>query len=199
METHTNSSEKSIIPALKWLGELAEFIEEPALENFGPIDLDQVAETDRPFAKRIIELASSDPDLLKRVVETRIKLGNEVKITNAEADEIINKLAAKYFAGDLDLSGYKFDTLEMARVIVTGNLDLSCAIVERDSNQRGMKVGLSSNQRGMKVGLSSAQSFMKVGEDSDQEGMEVGGNNWQYGMKVKGKWRKPDGTIVIHQ
>ncbi len=49
METHTNSSEKSIISPFKWLGELAEFIEEPALENLGPIDLDQVAETDRPF------------------------------------------------------------------------------------------------------------------------------------------------------
>ena len=255
---------------------LTDFWNNPSLETFGDIDVDSLAPIDQEYVRKLMNLSIVDTDILKRVLITRTKLTNNIKITNQEADEIIKTLSAKYFGSNLDLSFYKFDTLKMDNVEIVGDLDMSNTVIKGSNNQEGMKVGGSNNQnemkvgghnnqkgmkvkgnswqygmkvggfsnqrgmkvegnssqigmkvegdsvqngmkvglnsfqeemevkgfsdqRGMEVGLSSDQQGMKVGLNSDQQGMKVGLSSDQQGMKVKGKWRKTDGTIVIHQ
>ena len=62
METHTNSSEKSIISPFKWLGELVEFIEEPTREKIFPLDLSNIEPRDHEFFRRLKVLSAVDPE-----------------------------------------------------------------------------------------------------------------------------------------
>ncbi len=158
-----NTAERHANEPIRLLPGLSRFFENPTLETLGPINLDKHHPRDHEFLRRLGVLAPVDPEILQRVIMIRTKLANNIKITNKEADELINTLRAKHFSTDLNLSGHQFSTLEMDRAVIKGDLDLSNVSVNGDSNQLRMKVGGYSDQYGMKVGGSSYQEGMEVG------------------------------------
>ena len=187
METQKSLSTEPVIPELKGIGETVEFMAEPNLEKLGEINLGKHDRRDHEFLKRLILSSVFDPELLSRIINIRTKLANSIKITNLEAEEIINRLQAKSFIGDLDISEYKFHTLDMASARITGDFNSSFVTVYRDNNQNMTEIGGNNNQEEMVVGRDNWQQGMKVEKNSNQKEMTVGRSSYQGGVEIKGR------------
>jgi len=129
---------------LQWLGELAEFVENPSPEKLGSLpDLDP----DEKFIKNLKEASEKDPAVLRRIVAMRVKLNNGGKLSNEEAHELINELRCRgFYYVDLNLSGYKFDYLKLGHARIGGSFICEKMIVDGENNQWGTVIGGNNRQ-----------------------------------------------------
>lgn len=67
--------------------QLQKLTQDPTLENFGEVNLDEIEEHLKPFMKNLITLAQLNPEILKRIAVMRHKLNNDIKLTRAETEE----------------------------------------------------------------------------------------------------------------
>lgn len=130
-------------------------------------------------------LAPTDPHIVRRVISMRVKLNNDIKLTQAEASELIESLRCKgFYFIDLDLSGYTFGSLDMEHAVVGGSLYMKSCYVRGNNSQDGMNVGVDNYQDKMVVNGYNSQIEMKVGGNNSQIMMEVEGDNSQIMMEV---------------
>ncbi len=177
-------------------GELARFIKEPTLKNLGKVNYGALAAQDHEFMKNLNALGAVDPDILRRVVVMRVKLANDIKLTQAEASELLESLHCKGFSlTDLNISGYTFGQLDLSHAVVGGEFDANFVTVAGDNCQSAMRIGKDNNQEKMKVGGDNVQEKMEVGGHNCQWQMEVGGNNYQSKMKVGRTNNQPEMDI----
>ena len=149
-----------------------DFFDHPSLETLGEVDLESMRPRDRGFMEKVLTLAQVDPDIVRRVVIMRHKLNTGLKLTNAEAEELLEVLNSKgfYFTG-LNLIGCTFGELRMKGAVIRGDLEMNYCTIHGDNLQNGMLVEGDNDQNGMTVGGYNLQ-----------EGMVVDGDNNQYGM-----------------
>jgi hypothetical protein len=176
--------------------QIQEAAKNPSLEALGEIDFEQLHDRDKDFFNHILTMAEVDSEIIKRVIIMRHKINNNIRLTQAEAEELVTVLQCKgFYLTGLDLSDYEFGTLDLGDAYVGGDFNTEGTSVRSNNFQSYMIVKGSNFQEGMKIGGFNDQSGMEIHGNNHQEYMEVEGDNLQAEMKINGENYQKNMTI----
>ena len=118
----------------KSINQLVEFLNAPCLETF-KFNMEHFEKDTVLFLERIIELSKKDQDIFKKILEIRVKLARNEKLSNIEADLILNQVQAKYFNGNLNISDFEFKEMNMENIEINGDFISTNVLVRSFNNQ----------------------------------------------------------------
>lgn len=150
---------------------------------------------DKKFIENILCLSKIDPEIVKRVLVMRKKLQMAMKLTQTEANELIESFRCKSFPGGLDISGYVFGELNLGCATIHGNYNSSHVEVRGNCNEDGLTIKGHSHEENKTIKGNSCESAKTIEGNSHEQGKRIGGNSLEREKIIEGDSFEQDKTI----